>query len=64
VLVLGRRKNQALVIDGPCTVVVVEVRGGLVRLGVEAPPEVKVLREEIERHGGPGGGDGKDQRAA
>jgi carbon storage regulator CsrA len=35
------------VIDGKITVTVIEIRGGHVRLGIEAPPEVRVMREEV-----------------
>lgn len=46
-LVLGRYENERIVIDGPCEIVVVEVGRGKVRLGIEAGPEVKILRKEL-----------------
>jgi len=46
-LVLSRKKNEALVLDGRITVRVIEVRGGKVRLGIEAPREVPVHRGEV-----------------
>ena len=46
-LVLTRRVNQAIVIAGKVRVVVAEVQGEKVRLGVEAPRSVAVDREEI-----------------
>lgn len=46
-LVLSRRPGDAVVIDGDIRVVVLEDEGGTVRLGIEAPPEVDILREEI-----------------
>ncbi|NHM28179.1 carbon storage regulator CsrA [Desulfofundulus sp. TPOSR] len=48
-LVLTRKKGQSLVIGRDIRVVVVEVSGDFVRLGIEAPPEVAVFREEIYR---------------
>ncbi|MGI9951228.1 carbon storage regulator CsrA [Moorellaceae bacterium AZ2] len=48
-LVLTRKKGQGLVIGSGIRVVVVEVSGEYVRLGVEAPPQVPVFREEIYR---------------
>ncbi|MDQ0285626.1 carbon storage regulator [Desulfofundulus luciae] len=48
-LVLTRKKGQSLVIGRDIRVVVVEVTGDFVRLGIEAPPEVAVYREEIYR---------------
>jgi len=47
VLVLTRKKGQGVVIGGGIRVVVVEVSGEYVRLGIEAPREVAVYREEI-----------------
>jgi carbon storage regulator len=46
-LVLSRKKNESIVINDDITVVVVEIRGDKVRLGVEAPKEVPVHRKEI-----------------
>lgn len=49
-LVLSRKRNEGIVIgSGNSTVVVrvVEVRGDKVRLGIEAPREIPVFREEI-----------------
>ena len=46
-LVLSRRVGERLVIDANITVTVIEVRGGQIRLGIEAPPEIPVRREEV-----------------
>jgi carbon storage regulator len=46
-LVLSRKENERLVIDGNIIVTVVRVAGGKVRLGIEAPPDVHVKREEL-----------------
>ena len=46
-LVLSRKKNESIVIDDNITIVVVEIRGDKVRLGVEAPKEVPVHRREV-----------------
>jgi len=46
-LVLSRKKNESIVINGNITVTVVEVHGNKVRLGVEAPKEVPVHRQEV-----------------
>lgn len=48
-LVLSRKHNEKLVIGDNIVVTVVEIRGGKVKLGIEAPPEVKVLRGELVR---------------
>lgn len=46
-LVLSRKKNESIVINNDITIVVVEIRGDKVRLGVEAPKEVPVHRREV-----------------
>jgi carbon storage regulator len=46
-LVLSRKKNESIVIGDDITIVVVEIRGDKVRLGVEAPKEVPVHRREV-----------------
>ena len=46
-LVLSRQKNESIIINDDITIVVVEIRGDKVRLGVEAPKEVPVHRNEV-----------------
>ena len=46
-LVLYRKTNESIVINNEITIVVVEIRGDKVRLGVEAPKEVPVHRREV-----------------
>lgn len=46
-LVLSRKVNEKIVIDGGIVITVVKVEGGQVRLGIEAPNHVKVYREEL-----------------
>jgi carbon storage regulator len=46
-LVLSRKLNEKIVIDGGIVVTVVKIEGGQVRLGIEAPSHIKVFREEI-----------------
>jgi len=46
-LVLSRKESESLVIDGRIVVTVVKLANGKVRLGIEAPPEVAVKREEL-----------------
>ncbi|MCF7960996.1 MAG: carbon storage regulator CsrA [Pirellula sp.] len=46
-LVLSRKKNESIIINNEITIVVVEIRGDKVRLGVEAPREVPVHRREV-----------------
>ncbi len=46
-LVLSRKKNESIIINNDITIVVVEIRGDKVRLGVDAPKEVPVHRREV-----------------
>lgn len=46
-LVLTRNVGEKLIIDGNIEVMVVEAGGGSVRLGIEAPKDVHIVREEL-----------------
>jgi carbon storage regulator len=46
-LVLTRKEGEGLVIGEQIRVTVVEIKGGGIRLGIEAPPEVKIHRLEV-----------------
>lgn len=46
-LVLTRKKNESIVINDFIKVTVVEIRGDKVRLGIEAPKEIDVHRQEV-----------------
>jgi len=47
-LILTRRRDESIVIGGTITVLVVEIRGDKVRLGIEAPRDTSVHRAEIQ----------------
>jgi carbon storage regulator len=47
-LVLSRKVDERIVIDEVITVVVLEIHGDKVRLGVEAPKEVPVVRPDAK----------------
>lgn len=47
ILILSRRKGEAIVVADGITITLVEIRGNTVRLGIEAPTEVPVWRHEI-----------------
>jgi carbon storage regulator len=46
-LVLSRKLNEKIIIDGEIVVTVVKIDRNQVRLGIEAPGHVPVFREEI-----------------
>ncbi len=66
-LILTRRNNEAIKIGDDVTITVLAIRGSQVRLGIEAPREISVHREEIynrilaEREGGQADDDEKKE---
>ncbi|MFK7766543.1 MAG: carbon storage regulator [Mariniblastus sp.] len=46
-LVLSRKKNQTIIIDGQIEIEVLKIKGNTVRLGITAPSDIKVLRGEL-----------------
>lgn len=46
-LVLSRQRDESIVIGDHIVITVVDIRGDKVRLGVEAPKEVPVHRQEV-----------------
>jgi carbon storage regulator len=46
-LVLSRRKDEKIIVGDNITVMVIEIRGDKVRLGIDAPPEITVHRQEV-----------------
>jgi carbon storage regulator len=46
-LILSRKAGDSLMIDGGVRIVVLGVEGSSVRLGIDAPTDVRVLRGEI-----------------
>jgi carbon storage regulator len=46
-LVLSRKVNEKIIIDGYIVLTVVRIRGGIVRIGVDAPVDVTVHRQEV-----------------
>lgn len=46
-LVLSRRLQESIVIDGEVVVTILGIRGGHVKIGIEAPMEVPVHRKEV-----------------
>lgn len=49
-LVLTRKLNQEIQIGDNVKITVLKIKGNTVRLGIEAPRNVRVVRGELERH--------------
>ena len=47
-LVVTRKTDEKILIGEDIKVTLVAVRGGSVRLGIEAPEHVRILREEVK----------------
>jgi len=47
ILILSRKKNESIVINNDITIVIVDIQGDRVRLGVQASRDVPVHRSEV-----------------
>ena len=46
-LILSRKKNEKIKIGNDITITLIDVHGDQVKIGVEAPKDVKVFRQEV-----------------
>ena len=46
-LILTRKIGESIILDGGIKITVADVRGNQIRIGIEAPEEINVYREEI-----------------
>jgi len=60
-LVLSRQRDESIMIGDKVVITIVDIRGDKVRLGIQAPEEIPVHRQEVYeaikregRHSGPG----------
>ena len=66
-LVLSRKPNEEIVIDGRIHIKVIEIRGNQVRIGIDAPKDVVIHRQEVfeqinAEQDSPNGSVGSDQQ--
>ena len=54
-LVLSRKQNERIRVGDSVVVTIVRVSGDKVRIGIEAPADVRVLRDELHPDGGHAG---------
>jgi carbon storage regulator len=50
-LIVTLKENEKVLIGKEISVMVVEIRGGQIRLGIKAPADIPVLREKVSRKG-------------
>jgi carbon storage regulator len=50
-LVLSRRLGERLIIADAIVVTIAQIDRGKVRLGIEAPPNIRIVREELQTRG-------------
>ena len=47
-LILSRNRDESIIIDNNIEVKIVDVHGGKIRLGIDAPKDISVHRKEIQ----------------
>lgn len=47
-LVLSRKQNQQIIVNGNIIITILRIRGNTVRIGIEAPGEVGIRRAELD----------------
>lgn len=46
-LVLSRREEEKIVIDGGIVITILKIKGESIRIGIDAPRETHIVREEL-----------------
>ena len=46
-LILSRRVNESIIVNGDITFTILAIRGNQIRIGIKAPPEVTIVRDEL-----------------
>ncbi|NLW22608.1 MAG: carbon storage regulator CsrA [Tissierellia bacterium] len=46
-LILSRKKDESIIIDGNIEVKILEIEDGKVRIGIEAPKNIDIFRKEL-----------------
>ncbi len=46
-LVLARKTNQSIIINNSIEVIVIDIKGDQIKLGINAPRDIKIYRKEV-----------------
>jgi carbon storage regulator len=46
-LILSRKKEESIIIDEKIVISVIDIKGDQIKLGIQAPKEVKIYRQEV-----------------
>jgi len=46
-LIISRKKNEGIIINGDIILTVADVQGDKVRIGIDAPESIKIMRKEL-----------------
>lgn len=46
-LILTRKKDESIIINGNIEIKIIEIEDGKIRVGIEAPKEIEILRKEL-----------------
>ncbi|MBU5436674.1 carbon storage regulator CsrA [Tissierella sp. MSJ-40] len=46
-LILARKKDEAIIIDGNIEIRIVDIEDGKVKIGIEAPKNIDIMRKEL-----------------
>lgn len=46
-LILSRKKDESVIIDGNIEIKIIEIEDGKVKIGIEAPKDIDILRKEL-----------------
>ena len=46
-LIISRKKNEGIIINGDIILTIADVQGDKVRIGIDAPESIKIMRKEL-----------------
>ena len=46
-LIISRKKNESVIIQNNIEIIVIDIQGDKVRIGIEAPNDIRIMRKEL-----------------